>query len=65
MEIMRLSGRYRSLRAFLLKDGPAHAVHSGAAVGASALAAAVNCAFAQVAEFAARGAAPSAAFEVH
>ena len=63
---MRLSGRYHSLRAFLLEDGPsAQAVRSGAAVGASALAAAVKCAFAQVAEFAARGAAPSAVFEVH
>ena len=41
VKIMRLSGRYHSLRAFLLEDGSAQAVHSGAAVDASALAAAV------------------------
>jgi hypothetical protein len=41
VKIMRLSGRRHSLRAFLLEDGPAHAVRSGVAVDASALAAAV------------------------
>src|ERR1700688_1949707 len=65
MKIMHLSGRYYSLRAFLPEDGPAQTVHSGAAVDASGRFAAVKCAFAPVAEFAARGAAPSAVFEVH
>src|SRR5208337_1071739 len=63
--IMRLSDRYYSLNAFPLEDGSAQAVHSDAAAGASALSAVVQCAFAQVAEFAGSGAAPSAVFELH
>ena len=64
-EIMRLSDRYYSLSAFPLEDGSGQAVHSGAAVDASALSAAVQCAFAQVAGFAGSGAAPSVVFELH
>ena len=58
--------RWRTaLSAFLLQDGSALAVHSGAAVDASAPSAAVPCAFAQVAESAESGAAPAVVFERH
>ena len=52
------------LKAFPLKDGSPEAVHFGAVVDGSGPSPAEQCAFARVAEFVERGAAPSAVFEV-
>ena len=63
MEVMRLFDRHHWLSVFPLEDGSAQAVHSGAAVDASAHSAAVERASVRVAEFAERGAVPFAVFE--
>jgi hypothetical protein len=54
MEVMRLFDRHHWLSVFPLEDGSAQAVHSGAAVDASAHSAAIERASVRVAEFAER-----------